>query len=154
MDRQPSLDEFAEELIKASWYDVGVFLGTPARELKRIEEDYGTKGTTRCLSELYGYLERAKGDSFVWRDVVNALRRMRYNGLAEKIVSKCSSRPPPPAVESRHYRQSPVRSTGASDGHHSAERHTESKAVVEDHSISDRSVAGSFINVSQGLRRA
>ena len=56
MECQPSLEDFVRELTSVPWYDLAIYLGIPYHELKRIEDNYETKSTARCLGEIHGYL--------------------------------------------------------------------------------------------------
>ena len=70
----------------SEWYDLGVFLGAPTQELKRIQQNYQLNGVMRCLMELYDFLTNT-GKSFSWETIATALRRTGNNKLADRIHS-------------------------------------------------------------------
>ena len=82
----PTVDLFTSELesVGPKWYDLGIFLGISTPELDVIGENHGSKGTQRCLIELFKrFQSRTKPVS--WNDITDALTKMHNNNLADHI---------------------------------------------------------------------
>ena len=82
----PTVDLFTSELesVGPKWYDLGIFLGVTTPELDVIGEYHGSKGTQRCLIELFKcFQSRTKPVS--WNDITDALTKMHNNNLADHI---------------------------------------------------------------------
>ena len=84
--RIPTIDQFAEELVKEPrWYDLGIFLCVPTYELDVIARDY--QGTQRRLIELFKYFQ-SHGKVVSWNDIVDALTKMQHKDLADQLRQK------------------------------------------------------------------
>ena len=67
------------------WHQLGINLGVPADELRRIERDY--QGNDRRRAEMLDlWLQRTPNAT--WEDVVRALQQMGENAVAEEIREK------------------------------------------------------------------
>ena len=81
----PSIDQFAYALSsERHWYNLGIFLQVPAHELNRIEVEYHSKGTLRCLIEVYGILD-SMGRVPSWEFLSEVLRKIESHSLANEI---------------------------------------------------------------------
>ena len=68
------------------WHELGMYLGVHLYELDRIEEECSTNIKRRLQQTLSLWLQRKPNAS--WLDVVNALRKMGQNRVAESILQK------------------------------------------------------------------
>lgn len=76
---------FSELKTVTEWYNLGVNLGLPPSELRKIELGY--QGNNRqMLAMLDLWLRRTPNAA--WGDVVSALRQMGENTVAESICHK------------------------------------------------------------------
>ena len=85
----PTVDLFTSELesVGPKWYDFGIFLGISTPELDVIGEYHGSKGTQRCLIELFKcFQHRTKPVS--WNDITDGLTKIHNNYLADQIRTK------------------------------------------------------------------
>ena len=85
----PTVDVFTSELesVGPKWYDLGIFLGISTHELDIIGEFHGSKGTQRCIIELFKcFQSRTKPVS--WNDIVDALTKIHNNYIADRIRDK------------------------------------------------------------------
>ena len=95
----PTVDQFSFELesVGAEWYDLGIFLSIPTHKLDVIGEYHGSKGTRRCLIEVFkSFQSRTK--PVTWNDITDALTKIHNNYLAghirDKYIRTVSSSPP------------------------------------------------------------
>ena len=72
----------AELKTVTGWHQLGINLGVPADELRRIEHDY--QGNDRRRAEMLDLWLRCTPNA-TWEDVVRALQQMGENTVAEKI---------------------------------------------------------------------
>ena len=71
----------------SDWSTLGLNLGVPYCLLKEIRSNYSTEGCGACRREtLVLWLKHTPNAS--WRDVVQALRQMGENAVAERIEQK------------------------------------------------------------------
>ena len=71
----------------SDWFMLGLNLGVPYRLLKEIRSNYSVEGCCACRREtLVLWLQRVPNAS--WGDVVQALRQMGENAMAERIEQK------------------------------------------------------------------
>ena len=68
-----------------NWHQLGLNLGLPKHELDKIERDYQGNDRQR-LEMLDKWLQRTSNAT--WRDVVNPLKQMGENSVAESIRQK------------------------------------------------------------------
>ncbi len=89
----PTVVEFANALSsEPHWYNLGTFLQLPTAELKKLELQYNSMGTQRCLIELYNSLELLdKVPS--WEYLSRALRMSNNIALANEIFTKYVFKP-------------------------------------------------------------
>ena len=82
----PTVDLFTSELdsVGPKWYDLGIFLGISTPELDVIGEYHGSKGTQRCLIELFKCFQSST-KPVSWNDITDALTKMHNNNLADHI---------------------------------------------------------------------
>ena len=85
----PTVDQFTSELdsVGPKWYDVGIFLGITTHEMDVIGENHGTKGTQRCLIELFKCFQ-THSKPLSWNDIIDALIKIHNNCLADCIREK------------------------------------------------------------------
>jgi len=67
------------------WHQLGIQLGIPTSELRKIEEDYA-KSDRRMTETLDTWLQRTPSAS--WNDVLSALQQMGENTVAESVRQK------------------------------------------------------------------
>ena len=67
------------------WHQLGIQLGIPTSELRKIEEDY-PKSNRRMSETLDAWLQQTPRAS--WSDVVSALQQMGENTVAESVCQK------------------------------------------------------------------
>ena len=88
----PSIDQLVDELKVESnrWYEIGVHLLVPLWKLATIEKEEKT-----CLEQLIKAIEYWQkngnlkvGNPFSWKTVVEVLRKINNNNLAEIIEAK------------------------------------------------------------------
>ena len=88
----PSFDQLVDELKVESyrWYEIGIHLLIPLWKLATIEKEEKT-----CLEQLIKALEYWQkngnlkaGNPFLWKTVVEVLRKINNNNLAEIIEAK------------------------------------------------------------------
>ena len=88
----PSIDQLVDELKVESykWFEIGVHLLVPLWKLRTIEREVKT-----CLEQLIKALEYWQkngnpktGNPFSWKTVVEVLRKIKNNDLAEMIEAK------------------------------------------------------------------
>lgn len=72
--------------IVTRWYALGINLGIPLYELRKIERNYPNDVDRRMTETLSLWLRYTPSAS--WKDVVIALQRMGENTLAERIRDK------------------------------------------------------------------
>ena len=83
-EETPTIGQFAEELVREpKWYTLGIILDLPTYELDTISQNHGSD-VMRCYIEMYKQLEN-EGKRLTWKSVVDALRKMNSNSLAENI---------------------------------------------------------------------
>ena len=75
----------AELKTVTDWHQLGINLGVPADELRRIERDY--QGNDRRRAEMLDLWLRCTPNA-TWEDVVRALQQMGENAVAENIREK------------------------------------------------------------------
>lgn len=75
----------AELKTVTDWHQLGINLGVPADELRRIERDY--QGNDRRRVEMLDLWLRCTPNA-TWEDVVRALQQMGENTVAENIREK------------------------------------------------------------------
>ena len=68
-----------------NWHQLGIQLGIPTSELRKIEEDYA-KSDRRMTETLNAWLQRTP--SAPWSDVVSALQQMGESTVAESVRQK------------------------------------------------------------------
>ena len=96
----PTIDitEFAKVLSEETdWYTFGTFMSVPTSELDNISRNYRTESVMRCLIEMYKCIESSELP-LSWEHIVESLRNMKKNSLADRIQSKyilSSLRPSP-----------------------------------------------------------
>ena len=112
----PTVDLFTSELesVGPKWYDVGIFLGISTHELDVIGENHGSKGTQRCLIELFKYFQSST-KPVSWNDITDALTKIHNNYLADRIRDKYAQ------TVSPSYPSSPPHSEKQKTGSHSQE---------------------------------
>ncbi len=89
----PTVDQFADALSsEPHWYNLGIFLQLPTAELKKLELEYRSMGTQRCLIELYNSLESLNKVPS-WEFLSQALGRCNNVALAKEIYTKYVLRP-------------------------------------------------------------
>ena len=85
----PTVDLFTSELesVGPKWYDLGIFLGISTHELDVIGEYHGSKGTQRCLIELFKCFQ-SRTKPVTWNDITDGLTKIHNNYLADRIRDK------------------------------------------------------------------
>ena len=85
MDLDTLLIILKEELAPR-WYDFGLVVGVP----KELMDSYTGYPSDQCLTEVLDYWLRhhshAQTDQVTWTDVAHALRAIKLNELAEKVL--------------------------------------------------------------------
>ena len=91
---QQIFDQVAAELhfVDLTWHDVGVFFDITTSELAHIEQNHGSKGTQRCLIELFKcFQSRSKPVS--WNNIADVFTNIHNNDFADSIRQTTSSIP-------------------------------------------------------------
>ena len=84
----PTADLFSEVLSQdgPNWFDIGVYLGASAAEIREIRQNHATNGVVTCLIKLHECLVK-KGKPLSWEAIATALRRLGNHRLADSIHS-------------------------------------------------------------------
>ena len=91
----PTIDQLAVELkVEAhDWYSLGVFLQVPYWKLAAIKKEE-QQHCIKCLIKVLEYSQKhaTLANPFTWETVVQALRNIENNTLADQLAEKYISR--------------------------------------------------------------
>ncbi len=95
----PTVDQFAYALSsEPNWFNLGIFLQVRTPELKKLELQYRSEGTLRCLIELYNSLESINKVPS-WEYLSQVLGKINNDSLANEIYTNYVLKPQKPSCE-------------------------------------------------------